>query len=134
MQFSEEEVDEMISEIDIDGDGEINYEEFVKVSTIIFQILSNLIFHFSDDEWQIILRSPEYLFLSIFCFIFRVLNWILSIEIHLMKLILLITGNNLNDHSSIFPFISVKFYLFFSRLKDLIYLSYSRFLHVLEHF
>ena len=26
MQFSEEEVDEMINEVDIDGDGEIDYE------------------------------------------------------------------------------------------------------------
>jgi hypothetical protein len=31
MQFSEQEVDEMIHEVDVDGDGEINYEEFVKV-------------------------------------------------------------------------------------------------------
>jgi calmodulin len=33
MQFSEEEVDEMIREVDADGDGEINYEEFVKMMT-----------------------------------------------------------------------------------------------------
>lgn len=33
MQFSEEEVDEMIREVDVDGDGEINYEEFVKMMT-----------------------------------------------------------------------------------------------------
>ncbi len=31
MQFSEEEVDEMMHEIDADGDGEIDYEEFVKM-------------------------------------------------------------------------------------------------------
>jgi calmodulin len=31
MQFSEQEVDEMILEVDVDGDGEINYEEFVKM-------------------------------------------------------------------------------------------------------
>ncbi|XP_065060663.1 calmodulin-A-like isoform X2 [Rhopilema esculentum] len=31
--FSEEEVDEMIEEIDIDGDGQINYEEFVQMLT-----------------------------------------------------------------------------------------------------
>lgn len=31
MQFSEEEVDEMIKEVDVDGDGEIDYEEFVKM-------------------------------------------------------------------------------------------------------
>ena len=29
MQFSEEEVDEMVKDIDVDGDGEINYEEVV---------------------------------------------------------------------------------------------------------
>ena len=32
-KLSDEEVDEMIREADIDGDGQINYEEFVKVST-----------------------------------------------------------------------------------------------------
>jgi len=36
MQFSEQEVDEMIHEVDVDGDGEINYEEFVKVSNFSF--------------------------------------------------------------------------------------------------
>ncbi|KAI6237232.1 Calmodulin [Aphelenchoides besseyi] len=30
-QFSEQEVDEMIKEVDVDGDGDINYEEFVKM-------------------------------------------------------------------------------------------------------
>ncbi|KAI6186410.1 Calmodulin [Aphelenchoides besseyi] len=29
--FSEQEVDEMIKEVDVDGDGDINYEEFVKM-------------------------------------------------------------------------------------------------------
>lgn len=33
MQFSEDEVDEMIKEVDVDGDGEINYEEFVQMMT-----------------------------------------------------------------------------------------------------
>jgi calmodulin len=31
MQFSEVEVDEMIKAVDVDGDGEIDYEEFVKM-------------------------------------------------------------------------------------------------------
>ncbi|VDL68346.1 unnamed protein product [Nippostrongylus brasiliensis] len=31
MQFSEEEVDEMMLEVDCDGNGEIDYEEFVKM-------------------------------------------------------------------------------------------------------
>lgn len=31
-KLTEEEVDEMIREADVDGDGQINYEEFVKVS------------------------------------------------------------------------------------------------------
>jgi calmodulin len=30
-KLSEEEVDEMIREADVDGDGQINYEEFVKM-------------------------------------------------------------------------------------------------------
>ena len=29
-QFTDEDVDEMIREADVDGDGQINYEEFVK--------------------------------------------------------------------------------------------------------
>ena len=33
MQFSEDEVDEMIKEVDVDGDGQINYEEFVHMMT-----------------------------------------------------------------------------------------------------
>ena len=32
-KLTDEEVDEMIAEADIDGDGEINYEEFVKMMT-----------------------------------------------------------------------------------------------------
>lgn len=30
-KLTEEEVDEMIKEADVDGDGQINYEEFVKM-------------------------------------------------------------------------------------------------------
>lgn len=30
-KLTEEEVDEMIREADVDGDGQINYEEFVKM-------------------------------------------------------------------------------------------------------
>ncbi len=33
MQFSEVEVDEMIMEVDCDGDGQIDYEEFVRMMT-----------------------------------------------------------------------------------------------------
>ncbi|EJW82212.1 calmodulin [Wuchereria bancrofti] len=33
MQFSEDEVDEMIREVDVDGDGDIDYEEFVRMMT-----------------------------------------------------------------------------------------------------
>lgn len=32
-QFTDEEVDEIIREVDIDGDGQINYEEFVHMMT-----------------------------------------------------------------------------------------------------
>uniref|UniRef100_A0A915KZF2 EF-hand domain-containing protein n=1 Tax=Romanomermis culicivorax TaxID=13658 RepID=A0A915KZF2_ROMCU len=38
MQFSEEEVDEMIREVDVDGDGQINYEEFVHMMTALLLI------------------------------------------------------------------------------------------------
>ena len=31
-KLTDEEVDEMIREADVDGDGQVNYEEFVKVS------------------------------------------------------------------------------------------------------
>jgi Ca2+-binding EF-hand superfamily protein len=34
-KLSDEEVDEMIREADIDGDGQINYEEFVKVNPVV---------------------------------------------------------------------------------------------------
>ena len=32
-KLSDEEVDEMIREADIDGDGQVNYEEFVRMMT-----------------------------------------------------------------------------------------------------
>ena len=32
-KMSDEEIEEMITEADIDGDGQINYEEFVKLMT-----------------------------------------------------------------------------------------------------
>jgi calmodulin len=32
-KLTDEEVDEMIREADVDGDGQVNYEEFVKVSS-----------------------------------------------------------------------------------------------------
>ena len=35
-QLTDNEVDEMIREADIDGDGQINYEEFVRVSKSLF--------------------------------------------------------------------------------------------------
>ena len=44
MQFSEEEVDEMIKDIDADGDGEIDYEEVCPVSSC-----SNEIFSVRED-------------------------------------------------------------------------------------
>lgn len=33
-KFMDEEVDEMIREVDVDGDGEVNYEEFVKMMMV----------------------------------------------------------------------------------------------------
>ena len=46
-----QEVDEMIHEVDVDGDGEINYEEFVKV--IIINSRENIKpYFFTDDEWK----------------------------------------------------------------------------------
>ena len=33
-KLSDEEVDEMVREADMDGDGQINYEEFVQMMTV----------------------------------------------------------------------------------------------------
>lgn len=41
-KLSDNEVEEMIREADVDGDGQINYSEFVNVSTTRILLMSNL--------------------------------------------------------------------------------------------
>jgi hypothetical protein len=58
-KLNEDEVDEMIREADVDGDGQINYDEFVKVSFffVLFFFLSQVLMSFvlADDDFQVIL-------------------------------------------------------------------------------
>ena len=59
-KLTDEEVDEMIKEADIDGDGHINYEEFVKMMMtkwITLCVLSNLKFSFFFNNFK---KSKKY--------------------------------------------------------------------------
>jgi hypothetical protein len=53
-KLNEEEVDEMIREADVDGDGQINYEEFVKVRTTCgFSLCASDLQAPADDDCQV---------------------------------------------------------------------------------
>lgn len=56
--LSDEEVDEMIREADVDGDGQINYEEFVKMMVCLLYISSLYI-----NPYQLILTIWTHLLL-----------------------------------------------------------------------
>lgn len=47
-KMNEEEVDEMIREADVDGDGQINYQEFIKMMVSLFGSISILNFIFFE--------------------------------------------------------------------------------------
>ena len=53
-RLTEEEVEEMIREADVDGDGQVNYDEFVKMMTAV----SNNYFHM--HIWHLLLSSYKF--------------------------------------------------------------------------
>ena len=80
-KLTDEEVDEMIKEADIDGDGHINYEEFVKMMMtkwITLCVLSNLKFSF----FLIIFKNQK----NIIFFYFKISQNIIIYIIHKFKL------------------------------------------------
>lgn len=58
-ELSDQQVDQMIEEADTDGDGQINYEEFVRVMLSKRQLRDQVMSHVDDQKIQKIQEEPE---------------------------------------------------------------------------
>ena len=77
-KLTDEEVDEMIREADVDGDGHINYEEFVRMMMAKWGIIFSLSLSLVDNNRSENLNS----FVS---FLFLFLLFLLCLKIYIKK-------------------------------------------------